>query len=212
MSSANDKSPGDEEAPRSVLAVCALHACTILFPVVNFSSRLRSRLSRLRKEGDTGKETELAPSGDKGGAGEDGAMPGADAGSAGESSRARGQNGEMGAAAHDPQEEKADIADGDPPPKGRLLLRARAGDAAADEMESGGAVRQEPQEPRGKVAILAPLSVLEPHRTDPMQNLRQRHKKMERVVATNLPEIHFAGQLVSGRGLIQDSTEGCCCR
>jgi hypothetical protein len=57
-----------------------------------------------------------------------------------------------------------------------------------------------------------PLQVLEPHRSDPVGNLKLRMRKVERVTANQLPEIHFVGQIVSGRGIAQDTTEGCCCR
>jgi hypothetical protein len=63
-----------------------------------------------------------------------------------------------------------------------------------------------------KKIINGPLVILEPARTDPLASLKIRHKKLERVQVAHLPEIHFVGQLLSGRGIINDSTEGCCCR
>jgi hypothetical protein len=119
------------------------------------------------------------------------------------------------------EEEKEDEApEQDEKPKTRSRFGGRSGSAAApadgaeEGMEEGlGDSKAAAEKKKGNsVNISAPLSVLEPHRTDPMLNLRQRHKKLERATAASLPEMHFAGQLVSGQGIIQDSTEGCCCR
>lgn len=91
-------------------------------------------------------------------------------------------------------------------------LNPRENDNAMGDIESGLNGRMHPKHKGSSVVITTPLAVLEPHRTDPMQGLRQRHKKLERAVASGLPELHFSGQLVCGQGIIQDSTEGCCCR
>jgi hypothetical protein len=66
--------------------------------------------------------------------------------------------------------------------------------------------------PLEKKMISEPLTVLEPARTDPLVALKLRHKKLDRVQATLVPEIHLVGQVISGSGIIQDSTEGACCR
>ena len=58
-----------------------------------------------------------------------------------------------------------------------------------------------------------PLRVLEPIRQDPIKNLvAYKKKKMERLTADALPEVHFVGQIVSGQGLIGDVSEGATCR
>ena len=57
-----------------------------------------------------------------------------------------------------------------------------------------------------------PLRVLEPIRADPIKLLQTRQRRLERVAATALPEIHFVGHITSGQGLISDTTEGACCR
>lgn len=66
-------------------------------------------------------------------------------------------------------------------------------------------------------ASLGPLRVLEPIRQDPIKLLQQRQDKMkslkvDRLTASNLPEIHFIGHVTSGQGLAIDSTEGVSCR
>lgn len=57
-----------------------------------------------------------------------------------------------------------------------------------------------------------PLRVLEPLRADPIKLLQTRQRRLERVAASALPEIHFVGHITSGQGLIYDTTEGACCR
>ena len=57
-----------------------------------------------------------------------------------------------------------------------------------------------------------PLRVLEPIRADPIKLLQTRQRRLERVAASALPEIHFVGHITSGQGLINDTTEGACCR
>jgi len=57
-----------------------------------------------------------------------------------------------------------------------------------------------------------PLRVLEPIRADPIKLLQTRQRRLERVAASSLPEIHFVGHITSGLGLINDTTEGACCR
>lgn len=146
----------------------------------------------------------------------------------GESERERGEQAPLISKAAQEQEEESpahveEKEDGDnkeeiEKPKSRFKGTSAAAEAASRkdeanlaEMEEGGG-NDTVAKKKEKVNIAAPLTVLEPHRTDPMLNLRQRHKKLERATASNLPELHFTGQLVSGQGMIQDSTEGCCCR
>jgi len=59
---------------------------------------------------------------------------------------------------------------------------------------------------------LGPLRVLKAIRADPIKVLQARQKRIERLAASNMPEMHFVGQITSGQGLIGDSTEGVCCR
>ena len=58
----------------------------------------------------------------------------------------------------------------------------------------------------------APPKVLEPFRTDPVKAMQMRHRRLERLSAASMPEIHYVGQIVGGESLIADSTEGTCCR
>lgn len=52
------------------------------------------------------------------------------------------------------------------------------------------------------------LRVLEPLRQDPFKVLGLRQKRLERLAAEQMPEIHYLGQIISGKGLLEDSTEG----
>lgn len=57
-----------------------------------------------------------------------------------------------------------------------------------------------------------PLRVLEPLRQDPIKALAGRQKRLDRLPAEGIPEVHFVGQIVSGQGLMEDTTEGVCVR
>lgn len=58
-----------------------------------------------------------------------------------------------------------------------------------------------------------PMKVLEPVRQDPIKLLKSYQKKrVDRLVANNLPEVHFVGQITGGTGLIADLSEGATCR
>lgn len=57
----------------------------------------------------------------------------------------------------------------------------------------------------------SPTHAFEPIRSDPVKALHSRQRRLDRISAT-MPEIHFLGQIISGRGLIRDSTEGSYCR
>jgi hypothetical protein len=57
-----------------------------------------------------------------------------------------------------------------------------------------------------------PLKVLEPIRSDPIFQLKARHKKLERLTVQSLPEMHFIGRIVSGEGIAQHHSEGISCR
>lgn len=59
---------------------------------------------------------------------------------------------------------------------------------------------------------MGPMRILDPIRADPVKVLQTRQKRLERFAATSIPEIHFVGQIASGEGLIDDSTEGVCVR
>lgn len=58
----------------------------------------------------------------------------------------------------------------------------------------------------------APPKVLEPIRSDPVNALHARQRRLERLSIENMPEYHFIGQICSGRGITQDSSEGAYCR
>lgn len=57
-----------------------------------------------------------------------------------------------------------------------------------------------------------PMRVLEPLRTDPVKALQARQRRLERLAATSMPEVHMVGQIVKGFDLIADNSEGACCR
>ena len=57
-----------------------------------------------------------------------------------------------------------------------------------------------------------PMQILQPFRTDPIKNMQYRHKRLDRITATRVPEIHFIGQIVGGYGLVNSTSEGACCR
>lgn len=56
------------------------------------------------------------------------------------------------------------------------------------------------------------MNKLEPIRTDPISTLQSRQRRLDRLSVTNMPEVHYVGQIASGLGLIEDTTEGAFCR
>ena len=63
-----------------------------------------------------------------------------------------------------------------------------------------------------KPLVNGPMHVLAPFRTDPIKSMQYRHKRIDRLSATRVPEIHYVGQMVSGMGLVESLSEGVCCR
>ena len=61
-------------------------------------------------------------------------------------------------------------------------------------------------------AMMGPLRILEPVRTDPIKIGQQRRRRLERLATESMPEIHYVGQIASCVGLIKDTTEGACIR
>ena len=61
-------------------------------------------------------------------------------------------------------------------------------------------------------AIPGPMKVLRPLRTDAIKALQSRQRRLERLVAVTMPEVHYVGQLLSGKHLVLDPSEGACCR
>lgn len=57
-----------------------------------------------------------------------------------------------------------------------------------------------------------PLKILQPLRTDPLAVMKSRHKKLERLNAESVPEIHFIGKILSGDNIVKDKSEGGSCR
>ena len=57
-----------------------------------------------------------------------------------------------------------------------------------------------------------PMHILQPFRTDPVRNMQYRHKRLDRLTATRVPEIHYIGQIIGGTGLVGSTDEGACCR
>lgn len=69
------------------------------------------------------------------------------------------------------------------------------------------------QEDRDKnLAIHGPLSAMEPLRSDPIKLLHNRHRRLDRLTALKVPELHYVGQVCSGYGLTESMSEGACCR
>jgi tRNA A37 threonylcarbamoyladenosine synthetase subunit TsaC/SUA5/YrdC len=106
------------------------------------------------------------------------------------------------------------------PPKGRVDGDVQMKDMG-DPKNNSNAAGNEADLESGLIAkdaekqrlLPGPLTVMEPQqRSDPVAQLRMRQKRLERVAIDRVPEIHFLGQLVSARGIIQDSTEGCTIR
>lgn len=52
----------------------------------------------------------------------------------------------------------------------------------------------------------------EPIRTDPQNVLEPKKRKLDRQIEDRVPEIHIVGNIVSGSGLLLDSSEGAMCR
>lgn len=57
-----------------------------------------------------------------------------------------------------------------------------------------------------------PLQVLAPFRTDPIKSMQYRHKRIDRLTATRVPEIHYIGQIVHSNNMLDSTSEGVCCR
>jgi hypothetical protein len=57
-----------------------------------------------------------------------------------------------------------------------------------------------------------PIKILQPLRTDPLGAMKNRHKKLERLNAESIPEIHFIGKILCGDNIVLDSSEGATCR
>lgn len=99
-------------------------------------------------------------------------------------------------------ESKTDAAGGR---RGRRAQGA-AGTEGEEELEDGKDVVE-------SRTNFGPLKVLEPVRQDPIKLLKSYQKKrVDRLVAEKLPEVHFVGQITSGTGLIADTSEGATCR
>ena len=96
----------------------------------------------------------------------------------------------------------------------RLFRGARGGSSeppveqGTGDIESGVTV----EKIRDKSLFLGPMKVLDPMRTDAVKALQVRQKRLERLAALNVPEIHYIGQILSGRKIVQDSSEGIICR
>jgi hypothetical protein len=97
------------------------------------------------------------------------------------------------------------------PPAGE----ARAGPGAlnrTDDIEAGNAP-QEPVESRPKLfSTVDPSKLLDPIRTDPIKALELRKRRLDRQADSSMPEIHYIGQVLSGKNITTDHTEGAFCR
>lgn len=52
----------------------------------------------------------------------------------------------------------------------------------------------------------------QPIRTEPVKSLPPRQRRLDRLPAGSMPEIHIVGQISGGSGLVTSSSEGACCR
>lgn len=59
---------------------------------------------------------------------------------------------------------------------------------------------------------LGPMKIFEPIRADPIKKEQQRARRLERLTANVMPELHLLGQIKSGKGFVNDSVEGCMLR
>jgi hypothetical protein len=57
-----------------------------------------------------------------------------------------------------------------------------------------------------------PSKLLDPIRTDPIKALELRKRRLDRQADSSMPEVHYVGQIVSGKQIVQDPTEGAFCR
>lgn len=57
-----------------------------------------------------------------------------------------------------------------------------------------------------------PSKLLDPIRTDPVKALELRKRRLDRQADSFMPEIHFVGEITSGKDIAIDSTEGVFCR
>lgn len=76
------------------------------------------------------------------------------------------------------------------------------GDAADNDIEQNRHQDYDQQHTQGPVRILQPL------RTDPIASFQTRQKRLDRLSADELPEIHFIGQISSAEGMLMDENEG----
>lgn len=63
-----------------------------------------------------------------------------------------------------------------------------------------------------KPSVFHSWKPLEPVRTDPVKALEARKRRLDRQPALKMPEIHYVGQVLDGKGIVSDSTEGSFCR
>ena len=108
--------------------------------------------------------------------------------------------------------ENSSIDDAQPKGPGQRGDNSLLGDKdVSGDIELGATTKQQTNLVK-QIEASGPLRVLEPLRTDPVKALYARQRRLDRLTALNVPEIHFVGQIKSGHGLIEDITEGACCR
>lgn len=89
----------------------------------------------------------------------------------------------------------------------RDQLEPNVGSENTNDVETGNASRNSALKP-----AIDPSKLLDPIRTDPIKALELRKRRMDRQADSSMPEIHYVGQIVSARNIINDSTEGVFCR
>lgn len=96
----------------------------------------------------------------------------------------------------------------EPPQEGQAAASSNRDDA---ENEDRNRVEEKPNVVEVD-ASHGPMKVLKPLRTDAVHALQSRQRRLERLAAVAMPELHYVGQIVSGKGIVLDGTEGACCR
>ena len=86
------------------------------------------------------------------------------------------------------------------------------GDVVVAENDETNQVEDKPNVTEAGGVHQGPMKILKPLRTDPVKALQSRQRRLERLSAVAMPELHYVGQIISGNGLVLDGSEGACCR
>lgn len=78
--------------------------------------------------------------------------------------------------------------------------------------EDAGDIEQGKWKDKDAALYNGPLRILDPMRTDVVKAQLNRQNRLERLAALNVPEMHYIGQITSGRRISSDPSEGIICR